>query len=193
MKDRMVLEVITDVLPECVPQCPWISRSTVLENGDKELMHLMANCHVLCFFKALVPLIVIFCKAIGNAGFSKGRIENTLKDAKVFKRGSTLDNSEKKAQIKVLPSRGMSIIHSAYLKAPIPGSSDIRILMPDHVVRKVLIKDIAGVLILMSSIVLEPSSKSSVSIIMLLKSLLKSFPARIKDYWLMLGKMNCKV
>jgi hypothetical protein len=139
MKDRMALEVVTDILPKGVPQCPWISRSTVLEDGDKELAHLTTHSHVLCFFKALAPLIIILCKAIGNAGFSKGRIENTLKGAKVFIRGGTLNNSEKKMQIKALPSRRMGMIHPADLKAHMPGSPDMCILVPDHLVRKVLI------------------------------------------------------
>jgi hypothetical protein len=99
----------------------------------------MTHSHVLCFFKALAPLIVILCKAIGNAGFSKGGIENTLNGPKVFIKGGTLNNSEKEMQIEALPSRRMGMLHSAYLKAHMPGSPDMCILVPDHFVRKVLI------------------------------------------------------
>jgi hypothetical protein len=31
----MALQIITDVDPMVVPKCPWISRSTVLEDGHK--------------------------------------------------------------------------------------------------------------------------------------------------------------
>jgi len=147
---------------------------------------------MLCFFKALVPLIVILCKAIGNAGFSKGRIENTLKGTQVFIRGGTLDNSEKETQIEALSSRGMGIIHPAYLKAPLPDSPDMPSLVPDHLVRKVLIEGIIDDTILMFSIGLKPSSKSGIPVLMPLKSLLKSIPIGIDNNCLLLGKMNCK-
>ena len=106
MKDRMALQIITDVLPKGIPQCPWISRIAVLDDGDKKVAHLTSNCHVLCFFQALVPLIVILSKAMGNTGFSESGVENTLKGTQGFKRGGTLDNSEKETQIKALSSKG---------------------------------------------------------------------------------------
>ncbi len=67
------------------------------------------------------------------------------------------------------------------------------VLVSDHLVRKVLIKGIINDTILMLIIGLEPSSKSGVPVLMLLKSLLKSIPARIENNWLLLGKMNCKM
>jgi hypothetical protein len=188
----MALEVITDVLPKGVPQTPWISRIAILENGDKEIAHLTTHGHVLCFFKALVPLIVVLSDAIGNAGFSKGGIESALEGAKVFIRGGTLNDSEKKTQIEALSRRGMSIKHPAYLKAPLPDSPNISVLVPDHLVRKVLIEGIVDDTILMKSIGLEPSSKSGVPVLILLKKLLKSIPVRMDDDGLLLGKMNCK-
>ena len=65
---------------------------------------------MLCFSKTLMPLIVILCKTVGNAGFSKGRMENTLKSVKVFIRSGTLDSSKKKTQIEALSRRRMSVI-----------------------------------------------------------------------------------
>jgi hypothetical protein len=191
-KDRMALKIITDVMPKGVPQSPWISGIALLEDGDKKVTHLTTNCHVLCFFKALMPLIVILCKTIGNAGFSKGRIKNTTKSAKVFIRGGTLDSSEKKTQIEALSSRGMSVIHPANLKAPLPNSPNICVLVPDHLVRKVMIKSIVDDTILMKSIGLEPSSESGIPVLMTLKSLLKSIAIRANDNWLLLGKMDRK-
>src|ERR1700679_1464903 len=178
---RVALQIITDVLPKGVPQCPWISRVAVLDDGDKEVAHLTSNCHVLCFFKALVPLIVVLCKALGNAGFSESGVENTLNSTQGFIRGGTLDNSEKETQIEALSSRGMGIIHPANLEAPLPDSPNMGILVPDHLVRKVLIEGIVDDTILMISIGLEPSSKSSKPILMTRKSLLKSVPIRIED------------
>jgi hypothetical protein len=162
----MVLEITTDVLPKGIPQCPWICRIAVFQNGNKDMVHLMTNCHMLCFFKALVPLIVILCNAMGNAGFSKGRIESTLKGMQVFIRGDTLDNSEKETQIEVLSSRGMGIIHPANLKALLPNGLDMPILISDHLVREILIKGIVNDPILMLSIGLKPPSKSGVPVLM---------------------------
>ncbi len=139
-----------------------------------------------------MPLIVILCKAIGNVGFSKSGIKNTLKGTQGFIGGGTLNNS-KEMQIKVLSSRGMGIIHSANLKASLSDSPNMPVLVSDHLVRKVLIKGIINDTILMLIIGLEPSSKSGVPVLMLLKSLLKSIPARIENNWLLLGKMNCKM
>ncbi len=79
-------------------------------------MHLTTNCHVLCFFKTLVPLVVILCKAIGNAGFSEGVVGMTLMSVKVFIRGGTSNN----------------YIQPANLKAPLPNMPDMPILVPDH-------------------------------------------------------------
>src|ERR1700733_3050221 len=95
------------------------SQKAVFEDGNKELAHLSTNHHVLCFFKTLVPLIVVRCKAIGNAGLSKGGIEYALKGAKVFIRGGTSDDSEKETQIIALSRRGASIVHRAYQKDPL--------------------------------------------------------------------------
>jgi hypothetical protein len=47
---------------------------------------------------------------MGNTGLSEDGMKDTLKGTQVFIRGGTLDNSEKKAQIKVLSRRGISII-----------------------------------------------------------------------------------
>jgi hypothetical protein len=113
------------------------------------MAHLTTNCHMLCFFKALVPLIVILCDAMGNASFSKSRIENTLKGMQVFIRGGTLNNSEEEVQIKVLYSRGIGIIHPANLEAPLPDGPDMPVFIPDHLVGKVLIKGIVNNPILM--------------------------------------------
>ena len=51
---------------------------------------------MLCFFKILMPLIVILYKTIDNIGFSKSRIESVLISMKVFIKDSTSNNSEKK-------------------------------------------------------------------------------------------------
>src|SRR5713101_2637133 len=155
-------------------------------------MHLMTNSHMLCFFKTLTPLIVILCKAIGNAGFSEGVIGMTLMSAKVLIRGGTSDDSEKKMQIKVLSRRRISIIHPANLKAPLSDFPGMRVLVPDHPVGKVLIQGIIDHPILVSSICLEPSSESGVSVLMSLKSLLKCVSAGADNNCLLLGKMNCK-
>src|SRR6266436_7326503 len=192
MKDRVTLEVITDVLPKSVPQSPWIDWMAVLENGDKEMTHLTTNCHMFCFFKALTPLVVVLCKTIGNAGFPKGGIKDTLMSAKVFIRGGTSDNSEKETQKEALSRRRVSIVHSANLIAPLPNSPDICVLMPDHLVGKVLIEGIVGDAILVKCIGFEPPSKSGVSILMSLESLLKGVPVRVNDNCLLLGKMDCK-
>ena len=102
----------------------------------------MTNCHVLCFSETLMPLIVIVCQPIGNAGFFKSGMENTLMCVQVFKRGGTLNDSEKEMQIETLFRKGMSIIYPANLKAPLPNGSKMCVLVPDHLVRKVLIKGI---------------------------------------------------
>src|SRR5882762_8491603 len=160
MKDRMALEVITDVLPKGVPQCSWISRVALLENGDKEVTHLTPNCHVLCFFQALAPLIVVLCKTIGNAGLSR---------------------------------RGMGIIHSAYLEVLFPDGPDICVLVPPHLVGKVLVEGVVDDTILIASIGLEPSSESGIPILISVKGILESdIPVGIENDCLLLGKMNLK-
>src|SRR6266849_4167458 len=156
------------------------------------MAHLKTNCHMLCFFKTLAPLVVIFCKAIGNAGFSEGIIGNTLMSAKILIRGGASDDSEKKTQIKALSRRRVSIIHPANLKASLSDFPDMRILVPDHPVGKVLIQGIVDHPILVSSICLEPPSESGVPVLMSLKSLLKCVSAGVNDNCLLLGKMNCK-
>src|SRR6266852_8516740 len=157
------------------------------------MTHLTTNCHVLCFFKTLVPLIVILCKAIGNAGFSEGVVRMTLMSAKVLIRGGTSDNSEKKMQIKALSRRRVGVIHPANLKAPLPDMPGMPILVPDHPVGKVLIQGIVDDTILMKSIGLESSSKSDVPILMPLKSLLKSVSAGMNDNCLLLRKVYRKM
>jgi hypothetical protein len=147
---------------------------------------------MLCFFKTLVPLIVVLCKTIGNAGFSKSGVESALISAKVFIRDSTSNNSEKKTQIKALSRRRVGIIHPANLKAPLSLSPDTCLLLPDHLVGKVLIEGIVDITILIKMIGLEPCSKSGVLIFMSLKSLLKGISARMENNWLLLGKMNGK-
>ena len=174
MKDRMALEVITDVLPKRVPQCSWISRVALLENGDKEVAHLTPNCHVLCFFQALAPLIVVLCKTIGNAGLSESGIEDTLEGAQVFKRSGTSDNSEKKTQVEALSRRGMGIIHSAYLEVLFPDGPDICVLVPPHLVGKVLVEGVVDDTILIASIGLKPSSESGIPILISVKCILES-------------------
>ena len=139
-----------------------------------------------------MPLIVIFCKAIGNVGFSESGIENILKGTQGFIRDGTLDNSKEETQIEALFSRRMGIIHSANLEAPLPDSPDMPVLMPDHLAKKVLVKGIIDDTILMLSIGLEPSSKSGVPVLMPLKSLLESIPIGIDNDCLLLGEMNCK-
>src|SRR6266436_2842750 len=192
MKDRVTIEVITDVLPKGVPQSPWIDWMAVLENGDKEMVHLTTNCHVFCFFKALAPLIVILCKTIGNAGFPKGGIKDTLMSAKVFIRGGTSDNSEKETQKEALSRRRVSIVHPANLIVPLPNSPDICVLVPDHLVGKVLIEGIVDDAIPIKSIGFEPPSKSGVPVLMSLKSLLKGVPFRVNDNCLLLRKVDHK-
>ena len=86
----------------------------------------------------------------------------------------------------------MGIIHSANLEAPLPNGPNTPIFVPDHLIRKVLIEGVIDDAILMLGIGLEPSSKSGVSVLMLLNSLLESIPVRINDNCLLLGKMNCK-
>jgi len=147
---------------------------------------------VLCFFKTLAPLIVILCKAIGNAGFSEGVFGIALICAKVLIRGGTSDNCEKETQIKALSRRGVSIIHPANLKAPLPDGPSMCGLVPDHPVGKVLIQGIVDDTILMKSIGLEPSSESGVSVFMPLKSLLKSVSAGTNDNCLLLRKVYRK-
>jgi hypothetical protein len=39
-------QIITNGFTMGVPQCPWISRSTVLKNGDKEVAQLKTSLHV---------------------------------------------------------------------------------------------------------------------------------------------------
>jgi hypothetical protein len=193
MKDRVALEVITDVLPKGIPQCPWISRVALLENGDKKVAHLTPNCHMLCFFQALAPLIVVLCKTIGNAGLSKSGMEDALKGTQVFKRGGTSDNSEKKTQVKALSRRGMSIIHPAYLEVLFPDSPDIIVLVPDHLGRKVLIEGIVDNAILMKSIGLKPTSESGIPVCISVKSILETdISVGIENNGLLLGKMNLK-
>src|SRR5713101_3372628 len=148
---------------------------------------------MLCFFKTLTPLIIILCKAIGNAGFSEGVIGMTLMSAKVLIRGGTSDDSEKKTQIKALSRRRVSVIHPANLKAPLSDMPGMPILVPDHPVGKVLIQGIVDDTILMKSIGLEPSSKSGVPILMPLKSLLKSVSAGTNDNCLLLRKVYRKM
>src|SRR5260370_40722785 len=126
---------------------------------------------MLCLFKTLVPLIVILQKALGNAGFSESGIKDTLKGMKVFKRGGTLDNSKKEMQIEVLSRRRMSIIHPANLKAALPNSPHQPILVPDHLVRKVLVKGVVDDAILMKSIVVEPCCECGLPVLMMLKSM----------------------
>jgi hypothetical protein len=65
-------------------------------------------------------------------------------------------------------------------------------LVPDHLVRKVLVEGIVDDTILMLGIGLEPSSKSGVLVLMPLKSLLGSIPGGIDDDWLLVRKMDCK-
>ena len=65
--------------------------------------------------------------------------------------------------------------------------------MPDHLIRKVMVKGIVDNTILMKGIGLKPSSKSGIPILIMLKSFLKSIPIRMNDNWLLLGKMNCKM
>ena len=66
------------------------------------------------------------------------------------------------------------------------------VLVPDHFVRKVLVKSTIDDTILMKSIGFEPSSKSGVPVLMLLKSLLECIPVGMDDNCLLLGKMDCK-
>ena len=87
----------------------------------------------------------------------------------------------------------MSVIHPANLKAPLLNSPNTCIFMPDHLVKKVMIKGIVDDTILMKSIGCKPSSESSIPILMMLKSLLKSIPIRVNNNWLLLGKMDCKM
>src|SRR5712672_1936651 len=193
MKDRVALEVITDVLPKGVPQCSWISRVALLENCDKEVAHLTSNCHVLCFFQALAPLIVILCKTIGNTGLSESGIENALEGTQVFKRGSTSDNSEKEMQVKALARRGMGIIHPAYLEVLCSDSLDTTVLVPPHLAGKVLIEGVVNDTILIASIGLKPSSESGIPILISVKYILESdIPVGIENDCLLLGKMNLK-
>jgi hypothetical protein len=103
---------------------------------------------------------------MGNTGFSKGRIESTLKGTQVFIRGGTLNNSEEETQIEALCSRGMGIIHPANLEAPLPNGPDMPVLIPDHLVGEVLIKGIVNDPILMLSIGFKPPSESGVPVLM---------------------------
>ena len=102
--------------------------------------------------------------------------------AKVFKGGSTRDNSKKETQIKALSSRRMSIIHPAYLEILLSDSPNIPILIPNHLGRKVLIEGVIDVAILMKSIGLKPFSKCGISVLMTLQSLLSTaIFVKIKD------------
>jgi hypothetical protein len=139
-----------------------------------------------------VPLIVVLCETIGNAGFSESGVDNTLMSTQVFIRCSTFDNSEKETQVEALCSRGMGIIHPANLEAPLPDSPKVCVFVPDHLVRKVLIKGIVDDTILMKGIGFEPSSESGIPVLMPLKSVLNSVPINVKDNWLLLGKMDRK-
>ena len=95
--------------------------------------------------ETLMPLIVIIQESPGNAGFSEGEILNVLEGAKVFKGGDTCDSGEKKAQVKPLSRSGMGIVHPANLKALLPDSPLMSILVPDHLGAEVLIEGVAHV------------------------------------------------
>src|SRR6266436_3897051 len=105
---------------------------------------------------------------------------------------AVLENSEKETQKKALSRRRVSIIHSANLIAPLPNSPDICVLVPDHLVGKVLIEGIVDNAIPVKSIGFEPPSKSGVPVLMSLKSLLKGVPFRVNDNCLLLRKVDHK-
>ena len=125
-----------------------------------------------CLLKTLIPLIVILQKAMHNAGFSKEEILSALKGTQVIKGGGTLNCGEKKAQVEVLFSSGMGIVHPAYLKASLPDGSFVCLYISDHLGGKILIEGVVDYPILVESIGLKPSSKSGILVLLPLKSFL---------------------
>src|SRR5260370_41808349 len=119
-----------------------------------------------CILKTLMPLIVILQKATCNADFPKRGILNAFKGVKVFKRGCTLGYRKEKVQIEVLSRRGMSIVHSANLKAPLPNSPHVPSLVPYHFASKILVNGVIYHPMLMKCIGLEQCIEIGVLVLM---------------------------
>ena len=87
----------------------------------------------------------------------------------------------------------MGVIHPANLETPLSNGPFRTAFIPDHLVREVLIESIIDLSILVKCIGLKSSSKSGISILISLKSLLGIYVLiRVNDDWLMVRKMNSK-
>jgi hypothetical protein len=197
---KLVLDIITNDWPMPGPQTLGISRRAVPENGHKQKAQLAPDLHLARIRKTVVPLIVMFQKPPGDAGFPKGGIEDAIEGTEVFKRCGARDDSKKKAKVEALSRTGMGIVHPANLKALFPNMPHILICLPDHLGGKVLIEGAPDVRHVCTSgqaipcIGLEPPQESGVMLHSISDDLLSiGDPVRVEDDSLLIRKMDLKV
>src|SRR3954453_9184572 len=105
-----MVKIITEVCSVLYPKIYRISWIAVLQDGYKQRPQLVASGHLPALSQTFMPLIVICQKTTGQTGLTKGGKLDILKGAEMDKGCSTLDSSEKEAEIEALASLGCNIV-----------------------------------------------------------------------------------
>ena len=135
--------------------------------------------------------MIILQEATCNASLSESGMANSLKGAKVLKRGGTTHRGEKKVKVEALSRRGMGIIHPPKGKGVLPPHSpNVILLVPDQLRGKVLVEKVMKLIML--CIELEPSSECGIYICLLIHHILKVASSWIENDRLLTREVNLK-
>ena len=103
---QSMLQVITNMLLEPLPEQLSLGRPTISDDGCEEIAKLQPSLHGTGLLETLDPLLIILKKPSGNASLLEGTMKNTIHSAQSIKRSCTLDCSKEETEVEALATSG---------------------------------------------------------------------------------------
>ena len=139
---ELVMQIITDVLDEEIPEMSRIRRSTVEEKGSKEPSELWSSFNTSRLLQTESPLQIILQESTCQTGSLEGRMDCSLKWPEILKGYGTSDDNEKGPQVKLLSRWRTCKVNPSCAEITLARSPLLWCCHADILLRKLYIKQV---------------------------------------------------